>query len=146
MGDRRWWRPRRHIGARGTPEPPEPTLEVGQVWRYRARPGEEHSRARILVLEHHPDLGEVVHVRIDGVRIPNPVFPERPNTVLGHLPIEGVAFRGSLLELVGTVGGTGPDEADLEGYRAWRDAGGGVFTLSVADTVQAVEATLTGGS
>ena len=141
MVSTRWWR-RRSGKAQEEPGPVAPPLEVGQVWRYRTRSGEEDSRARILVLEQDPELGEIVHVRIEGVALPNPVLPANPNTVLGHVPIDSAAFRRSVTDLVGHDTG----EPDLEGYREWRDAGGGVYALPLAETVAAVEATLTGGT
>ena len=49
------------------------------------------------------------------------------------------ALRGSLLEFVDHTS----EPPALEGYQQWRDAGGGVFTLPLADAVQSVEDVLT---
>ncbi len=44
------------------------SLEVGQVWAYKTRPGENGSTLTVLKIEQFKDLGQVVHVRIDGIR------------------------------------------------------------------------------
>jgi hypothetical protein len=114
---------------------------VGQVWTYRTRPGEEQSRVQVLVVEDVPGVGEVVHVSVDGVRIPNPVHPDRFSTAIGHVPITREAFDRSVLDVVETVAG----DPDLENYQVWRDEGGGVFTHSLSDIVTFVESALRGG-
>lgn len=60
---------------------------LGQVWTYRTRPGEEQSRVQVFVVEDVPSVGEVVHVSVDGVRIPSSVHIDSP-TVL----TEALAF------------------------------------------------------
>ena len=43
--------------------------EPGQVWTYNHRHAEEASRATILRIDVHPKIGNIVHVRVDGVAI-----------------------------------------------------------------------------
>lgn len=114
---------------------------VGQVWTYRTRPGEEQSRAQVLVVETIPELGEVVHVRIDDVRIANPVHPRGFSTSIGHLPITRDAFDQSALEVIDVVEGS----PDLENYQVWRDENGGVFSRPLADIVGFAEDALGSG-
>jgi hypothetical protein len=109
---------------------------VGQRWTYRSRPGEEQSRARVLVVETIPGLGEVVHVGIDDVQVANPVHPHGFSTSIGHVPITREAFDRSVLDVVETVA----NAPDFETHQVWRDDGGGVFTHPLAAIVTAEDA------
>ncbi len=88
---------------------------AGQVWRYNTRPGEEASRVTILKVEPDERLGNIIHVAVHGVRIQAAASPG------------GVCHTG---------------------YHTWRqafdDGKAGVWTLSLADTIGAMESTLSG--
>jgi hypothetical protein len=114
---------------------------AGQVWSYRTRPGEEQSRLQVLVAETDPACGEVVHVRVDDVRVANPAAPQGYASLIGHVPMSRDAFDDSVGDLVDFVA----EPPDLEGYRVWRDQGGGVFTEPLAHVVAYIEAALNEG-
>lgn len=118
----------------------------GQVWRYRARPGEESSTLTILRVETHPSLGVIVHVAVGGVRVRSPYAAGGYAGEIGHLPFAEEAVRRSVTALVRDGA---PTDAGEEGYREWRrafDAGsGGVFTTSVAEAVAYVEQAIAHG-
>ncbi|MCD2186638.1 hypothetical protein [Actinomycetospora soli] len=107
----------------------------GQVWSYRTRPGEEHSRLRVLLTDSDPVLGHIVHVSVRDVVIPNSWSDSGYTTWITHVPLSQEAFERSAIDLLGTD----PGEPDLEGYRTWRDENGGVFTLSLAEVVDHVQ-------
>ncbi|MHC8332010.1 hypothetical protein [Pseudomonas sp. LB3P25] len=44
-------------------------LQVGDIWAYKNRPGEDASTLTILRIENYPKLGKVVHIRVDGFRL-----------------------------------------------------------------------------
>lgn len=115
-------------------------LQPGQVWTYRTRLGEEASRVTILLVEPHEKLGQIVHIRIDGLAVKSPHSPSGLAEVIGHMPYDAATLATSLIEVVGTRDPL-PDFAD--GYRQWReafDAGkGGVWTLPLADCVAVME-------
>jgi hypothetical protein len=119
------------------------TFQPGQVWRYRARPGEEDSTLTVLKVETHPELGVIVHVAVSGVRVRNPLAPSGYAGEIGHLPFAEEAVLDSVTD---RVQGGAPTGAGEEGYREWRrafDAGeGGVFTTSVAEAVGFIEQAL----
>ena len=59
-------------------------LKVGDIWAYKNRPGEDGSTLTILKIENYPKLGKVIHIRVDGFQMINPVtgseFNEMPHT------------------------------------------------------------------
>ncbi|POA29614.1 MULTISPECIES: hypothetical protein [unclassified Pseudomonas] len=110
-------------------------LKVGDIWAYKNRPGEETSTLTILKVENYPKLGKVVHIRVDNIRMINPVnggeFNEMP-----HLPFQARAIERSITQRVGKTAEI-PDFS--KGYEAWRaafDQGkAGVFKITVRQTL-----------
>ena len=115
----------------------------GQVWRYHTRPKEEQSTLTILRVDSTPKLGIIVHISLDGLRIPNAGAPGGVTTQVGHLPFREDAIRRSVTTKVN-------DDAPLpdyqDGYADWRrafDSGrGGVSTITVAEAVGYAEKSL----
>jgi hypothetical protein len=115
-------------------------FEVGQVWSLQA-PMDANARIRIGRIE---DNGQTIHISLWG----QPVEPIEgalsSPLVAGHLPISADALRSSVNALV--------DEAPLEGlmfedgYGQWRDARGGVFTITVAEIVVSLIETISTGN
>ena len=61
--------------ASAFPVPPSPgDFKVGQVWRYKARPGEETSLAYIAWVDHQRGVS-IYHLYLDGLRLRNPRLP-----------------------------------------------------------------------
>lgn len=128
--------------ARKAPPPPAEaarTLEVGQIWSYKARKGEETSTLAILKIESHPKHGRIVHVALEGVRLEIPRPEGSLTTTISHLPFQEAALRGSLLEMVTRTA----EPPDLGGYVGWKQAfdqgKAGIWTMPVAEAVAAVE-------
>jgi hypothetical protein len=117
------------------------SLQPGQEWTYLTRPGEERSRLRVLLTESTPAGDDVVHVRVDEVRVVNPAAAKGYATWIGHVPMTRGAFDHSVLELVDTTA----EPPDLEGYEAWRSSGGGVFTQPLRDIISYIEDVLRQG-
>ena len=42
-------------------------FQVGDIWEYKTRPGEERSRITILRIENSPKVGIIVHVAVDNL-------------------------------------------------------------------------------
>src|SRR5579863_9470568 len=76
-------------------------LRAGQVWTYKTRPDEPDSTLTILKVEKYPDLGEVVHIRVDGIQMLNPL---KGNVIsdIPHLPFKEFAIKQSVTRLVRT--------------------------------------------
>lgn len=115
------------------------SFKPGQIWTYITRTNESNSRLTILKIETIEKIGEVIHIRIDGVKIKNPHTKSGLSTELPHLPFSSKALRADVKQLV--------EETKLipdfkQGYDEWKKAKGGVFTTSVAETITFVEQTL----
>lgn len=113
-------------------------LQAGQVWAYTTRAGENESTLTVLKIEQYRDLGQVVHVRIDGIRMRNPV-QGNIITDLPHLPFRGAAIQRSVTKLLRNSPSV-PRFKD--GYDTWKqayDAGkAGAFETDVATTLNAL--------
>jgi len=126
---------------------PEPQIVTdvkyspGQVWDYHTREGVESSTITILRVESLPKIGVIVHVRVDGIRLKNCSGGPSPTTI-GHAPFTRDALDRSVTKLV-EQGHALPDYE--EGYNNWREACGGVYTIPVAETLKADEATFNSG-
>lgn len=110
-------------------------LKVGDIWTYKNRPGEDGSTLTILKIENYPKLGKVVHIRVDGFRMINPVTGNEFND-MPHLPFQAKALERSITHRVGETAEI-PDFN--QGYAAWRaafDEGrAGAFKITVRQTL-----------
>ena len=120
---------------------------AGQVWKYNHRAGEDNSRITIVKVEEEPDYGEVVHVYISDLAIPNESAPDGITNFICHMPFVAGAVASSVTELESDSTAM-PDFE--EGYQLWREAfeqeEAGVFEVSVAEGVDFVQQTLSGKS
>jgi hypothetical protein len=111
-------------------------FKVGQVWKYKTRPGEEASTLVILKVETAPGWSTVVHVGVVGVKIAS---PQGIKDNISHLPFDEAAVKASVTSKISDNGKL----TDFhEGYDLWREDKGGVFTVSVAEAVSFVEKAL----
>jgi hypothetical protein len=107
----------------------------GQVWQYKTRPGEENSFVTILKVESLPK-GIIIHVRIDKVRLKNCAGGPEPETI-EHMPFAREAIENSVTKLLKEDSKI----PDFQGYDDWRNACGGVYTISIAGAVKVDETT-----
>jgi len=113
----------------------QPLVDVkyspGQVWSYKARASEAASTLTILKVESLPKVGEIIHVRIDGITLRNCSGGPSPKN-LAHAPFSRDAIDRSVTRLLRV-------ESDLpnfeEGYNDWRNHCGGGYTITVAEVV-----------
>jgi len=121
--------------------PSQSTFRPGQVWRYATRPGEEQSRLIVLRVDLEPNLGEIIHIAITGVRLTPSNDDLAPMTAIGHVAVARAALEASRLSLE-------PENPEVPEFQndTWRaafDAGSaGVFSVPVAEIVEAMEATI----
>lgn len=102
----------------------------GQVWRYQTRPHEPHSTLTILLVE-----DTTVHICIDQIRLRNKHVEGGIQTEFPHTPIQLEALQRSVTEQVDNIEITEMPE----GYDIWREQKGGVFSLEVAEVLNAIE-------
>jgi len=116
---------------------------AGQVWTYHTRPGEEASRIVICRVEPDPNLGQIVHIHVRGLRLLNKHAPSGSSDTVGHMPYSGEALRKSLTRLEST--GTALPAFE-DGYQQWRTAfekgEGGVWTAPVSEAIAGMESAL----
>lgn len=105
---------------------------AGQRWAYQTRAGEESSTLTILKVEDLPKLGPIVHIAVDGLKLKTTGGVQ---TRIGHMPFSRAALDGSVTRLLAEKVAL-PDFA--EGYSSWKEAHGGVFTISVAAAIDSV--------
>lgn len=121
-------------------------FKPGQVWSYKTRPGEEGSVLTVVKVDSTPKLGNIVSVYVEGVTVPNPVHPDKPNHDITHMPFTEKALKDSVTRLIRTDASLPGYE---EGYEEWKSAfeagQGGVFTESVSKAVGFLEKTLEDG-
>jgi len=114
------------------------TYKEGQVWEYRTRPQDTRSLLKIQKIEVLPELakvGPVYHVSIIGLH-----FSDLPlSGTLQHAPFSKAALDASVTSLSSSKA-VFPDIDD--GIAQWKQARGGVFTISVSDAVSFVEQTV----
>lgn len=115
----------------------------GQVWTYATRPGESDSRIKIVRLDDDPEYGNIIHIFISDVAIPNPQAPEGTTTYIAHMPYVEEALEQCVKELESES--TELPEF-LEGYRLWREAfeqgDAGVFAIPVDQAIDFVQESL----
>lgn len=115
----------------------------GQVWAYQTRLGEEDSRITILRVDETEHAGVLVHVAIEGVNLPNPIDPSRPNTSIGFMPMAEASLAASVTQLVTTDISFTPPLDFEEGYVHWKlefnRGKAGFWTVPVAQVVQALD-------
>lgn len=112
----------------------------GQVWNYVTRPGESNSRIVIVRLDDDEEYGNIIHIHISDVEIPNPQAPKGKTTYIAHLPYAEPALEKCVTALEKHAERL-PDYE--EGYRLWRKAfeqgEAGVFDLPVQEAIDLVE-------
>ena len=112
---------------------------TGQVWTYHTRPGEQSSRLQINKVEQDPKLGTIFHISVFGIRVLNPRTQSVFTNELPHLPVSKETLDKSVVSLSSDPA----RPVDYEsGYAAWKQAHGGVYTISVAEIVASAELTL----
>ena len=112
--------------------------EPGQVWKYKTRIFESESTLMILKVEKYEDIGEVIHIRVNGINMVNPKLGNKINEI-PHLPFKRSAIDSSVVSLVKTVSDI-PNFKD--GYNTWKKAyiegKAGAFTTKLNDTLTAM--------
>jgi hypothetical protein len=120
---------------------------VGDVWEYHTRPGESGSRVTIVKLDHSPDLGVIVHVAVDGIKLANCNDGPEPNNV-AHMPFARKAFESSVIKKIASKRELPVGWKD--GYEDWSsayaDKKAGIYVISIADAVGVAEKTFQHGN
>ena len=137
-----WRTPKKNVTLKETTDE---KFSVGDVWEYQTRKGEEHSRITILRIGESSELGTIIHVGVDKVRLANCHGASEPGSV-PHMPFARKALERSVTKKVSS-GQPLPDYE--EGYREWRESyehkHAGIYIVSVGDAVSVTEKTFQKG-
>jgi hypothetical protein len=112
------------------------TFEVGQVWSYDTRKGEDNSTLQIIKVDNFEGKEPFIHIAIEGLDI---TIQNKKLTHVEHLPLAMKSVQESVTNLLkeNTVIST------LEGYNQWKAAfeaqNAGVFTITVKEVVDFIE-------
>ena len=113
---------------------------VGQVWRYKHRPGEDSSLLYIAAIDSHPKMGNIYSIYLCKLKVKNPYISGGVQHALPHAPVAREVLDMSVTERADVEIDT---DGFGDGYKEWKsefDAGrAGVFTISVAEIVDLVE-------
>ena len=108
----------------------------GQVWRYHTRAQDLGSSLTILKID-PPEEGvpQIIHIRVENVRMRMPWTSKDKLTTLEHLPIQRDALESSVSALLETR-----DPPPLPpDYDEWQASGGSAYATPVADSVDFIE-------
>lgn len=114
--------------------------EIGQIWEYETRDGEEESTLTIVALQNDDKEGVIISVYVDGLHIKNPAAENGFSSEIQHLPISKEALNKSVTKLKGHTEQL-PDF--YEGYWEWKrvfaSGEAGVFPITVKEAVETME-------
>ena len=114
--------------------------EIGQVWEYETRPGEEESRLYIGEIDEHEELGKIYHIYVENVMIENKRIESGHQTALPHAPVSESALDASVTKFVEKIDVT-PDVSN--GHKIWKEAfdsgKAGVYNIPVATIIEYLE-------
>jgi hypothetical protein len=117
--------------------------QVGQIWEYQTRSGEEKSTLTIVAVEKHKNLGTILNIYVGGLKIKNPNADNGLSDEIQHLPFSKQAIDKSVTKLIGTAKQL-PDYKD--GYDEWRTAldngKAGIYSITVKESIDITEKTL----
>jgi hypothetical protein len=103
----------------------------GQVWEFRARPGDEGALIRIQRIEAPKGAGAIYHISMIGVHL----FGQAVPTEIQHMRVTQAVLDASVTRLSDSRAVF--PSAD-QGIAEWRAANGGVFTIPLAEIVALV--------
>lgn len=122
--------------------PREERYAEGQVWEYRTRPADAGSLIKIQNIEAWPgapERGPIYHITIVGLRVNSGTAV---TNLIQHAPVSRQSLDASVTRL--SASWQEFPSADA-GIKEWREAKGGVFTISVAQIVEMHEQTMRKG-
>jgi hypothetical protein len=76
---------------------------------------------------------KVVHVSITDIQIPAGLPGAGTTTEISHVPFSCRSLQASIGALISTH--SLPSQGCEDGYKQWRDANGGIFTVSVNEVI-----------
>lgn len=110
----------------------------GQIWAYKTRPQDQGSLIkiyRIETMEYGDKKVLAYHISMIGVSF----GANGRNQQIGHLPVSKETLNKSVTKLVRNTRKFPDASAVDEGIAIWRKDKGGIFTISLAEIVDALD-------
>ena len=113
---------------------PDPDFAPGQEWSIKST---SPTTAKVIIGRIEPWNGKVaVQVSVIDVPVPEGAPGAGGTTIIGHMPFEKTTLAASVDKLIGTD--VLPPATFESGYEQWKSAGGGIYTIGVAEAVALV--------
>jgi hypothetical protein len=120
-------------------------FKVGDVWEYTTRQGEEKSTLTILKIDDSPELGLIIHIAVERIKLRNCHGGPSPNSI-PHMPFALKALSESVTNKIASKQSL-PDYRD--GYEEWKAAylkrKAGIYVIGVSGAVSVAEKTYQSG-
>ena len=95
-------------------------FSVGQIWNYHCRKHETESRIYIVRIDSEDsEYGNIIHIYISNVDIPNPEAPRGKTIFIEHMPYQESALENSVTSLESETTDLPEYQA---GYDLWKEA------------------------
>lgn len=119
-------------------------FHAGDLWQYQTRPHETDSTLFVWRVETLPDGTNVVHIKLQGLKIPSSLVPGDLTEVAEHLPISETALSGSVTRKIAGGEALPLPEGYDEWRREWERGRAGIFTTSPAEIADFLEGAMSG--
>jgi hypothetical protein len=120
-------------------------FKPGDVWHYATREGEEQSTLTVLKVDNSPELGVIVHIGVERIKLTNCRGGQSPESV-PHMPFARKTLDDSVTKKVAS---NRPLPNFREGYEEWKEAytqkKAGIYIVGVARAVSVAEKTYRSG-
>jgi hypothetical protein len=120
-------------------------FKPGDVWEYTSREGEERSTLTILKVDNSPELGVIVHIGVEKIKLANCRGGPSPESV-PHMPFARKALDDSVTKKIAS---NRPLPNFREGYEEWKEAyskkKAGIYIVGVSSAVGVAEKTYRSG-
>jgi hypothetical protein len=120
-------------------------FKPGDVWQYTTREGEEQSTLTVLKVDDSPELGVIVHIGVERIKLANCHGGPSPDSI-PHMPFARKALDDSVTKKVAS---NRPLPNFREGYQEWKEAyakkKAGIYIIGVAKAVSVAEETYRSG-
>ncbi len=114
-------------------------FHAGETWAYQTRPHETGSTFFVLRVETLPDNSNVVHIQLNGLKIPNPASPDGLSDSAEHLPVSETALAASATHKISSADAP-PMPAGYAQWRAeWEAGRAGAFQIPLAEIADVLE-------
>jgi hypothetical protein len=117
-------------------------FHAGETWEYHTRPLENGSTFFVWRVETLPDHSNVVHIKLEGLRISSALAPDGLMQVAEHLPVSETALSGCATRKVSSGEALPMPEGYEQWRREWERGRAGVFTTSLGEIADFLEQAL----